>query len=103
MRAREPAQTTIGDLLAEAGWVILNCENPACGRRVATQLPAFIEKFGPDASSDLVRDTARCAECGHKGVTTTTPSWAGADKRWSVFPGEGYVFPRATTWPGARI
>lgn len=90
MAAFDPSVPTIVDLLRDAGWVILNCGNEfGCGRRIATQFPTFIAKYGADASSDIVRVTAKCSVCGHQGATTTAPSWAGQDKGWAAFPGEG--------------
>ena len=83
------ATTTLRDLVADGSWVILNCDNPRCGRRIASRLPKFIAKFGPHATSNVVRANAVCSVCGTKGCTTTAPSWAGADKGWAEFPGEG--------------
>lgn len=83
------ATTTLRDILKDGGWAILNCDNPACGRRVASRLPAFIAKYGPDASTNVVRANAVCTVCGTRGCTMTAPSWDGADKGWAEFPGEG--------------
>lgn len=83
------ATTTLRSVLKDGGWVILNCDNPACGRRVASRLPKFIERFGANASTNVVRANAVCTVCGTKGCTMTTPSWAGRDKGWAEFPGEG--------------
>lgn len=89
--AIEPeATTTLRDLVADGSWVILNCDNrQGCGRRVATRLPGFIAKYGPHASSNVVRANAVCSVCGTKGATTTHPSWRGTDKGFAPFPGEG--------------
>jgi hypothetical protein len=84
------ATTTLRDLVADGGWVIVNCDNvQGCGRRVATRLTAFIQKYGPRESSNVVRANAVCLACGTKGCTITMPSWAGADRGWAEFPGEG--------------
>lgn len=32
------ATTTLRDVLRDGGWAILNCDNVACGRRVASSL-----------------------------------------------------------------
>lgn len=81
--------TSLGDLVADGGWVIQNCDNPKCGRRVASRLPAFIAKHGPRANSNVVRANAVCAACGTRGCTITLPSWEGASRGWQEFPGEG--------------
>jgi len=37
------------------------------------------ERKGADASSDVLRQRARCTACGDKGATLQHPSWGGAD------------------------
>jgi hypothetical protein len=34
-------------------------------------------RWGPEASSDKLRQAARCTACGHKGARLQAPSWAG--------------------------
>jgi hypothetical protein len=41
-------------------------------------LAQFVIRWGPDASSDLLRKSARCGNCGHKGVALQAPSWTGS-------------------------
>lgn len=89
MPAIPEATTTLRDILRDGSWVIVNCDNTACGRRVASRLPKFVERFGANANSNVVRANAVCTACGTKGCTLTMPSWAGADKGWAEFPGEG--------------
>lgn len=74
----------------DAGWWIINCKRTLCGRRVASNLKVFADRWGEDASSDMIRDNAKCSACGHKGVELTHPSYGGRDRGWEPFPGEGY-------------
>lgn len=37
-------------------------------------LAPFIIRWGPDASSDILRGAAVCRKCGHKGATLVHPS-----------------------------
>jgi hypothetical protein len=59
----------------------------------------FIIRWGPDASSDVLRQRARCTACGNLGATLQHPSWggktlgfchslrvAGANNAWTAFP-----------------
>jgi hypothetical protein len=42
-------------------------------RRMA--IAPMIIRWGPDASSDMLRRAARCSKCGAKGATLMFPSW----------------------------
>jgi hypothetical protein len=39
-----------------------------------------------NASSDVLRQRARCTRCGHKGATIQHPGWGGADIGFLPFP-----------------
>jgi hypothetical protein len=45
----------------------------------------LIIRWGPDASSDLLRRSARCSRCSTKGAALQHPSWAGMDLGWEPF------------------
>jgi hypothetical protein len=50
--------------------------------------PAII-RWGPDASSDVLRQRTRCSKCGNMGgVTIQGPSWDGPHIRFARFPVE---------------
>jgi hypothetical protein len=34
-------------------------------------------RWGADASSDVLRECARCTVCGHRGATFQHPGWSG--------------------------
>ena len=46
----------------------------------------FIIRWGPDASTDMLRRSARCTKCGRKGAALQHPSWAGMDVGFEPFP-----------------
>jgi hypothetical protein len=56
------------------GWVI--CNRP-CGHRSPLGLAAAIIRWGPAASSNVLRERARCTRCGHLGATIQGPGWGG--------------------------
>jgi hypothetical protein len=79
----------IGSLMtSDAGWWIITCTKPGCGRRIASDLKKYAERWGAGASSDVIRDNLECV-CGHRGVELTHPDYAGKDVGWEPFPGEG--------------
>jgi hypothetical protein len=49
---------------------------------------ALIIRWGPEVSSDLLRRSARCTSCGHKGAILTHSSWAGLNVGFAPFPVE---------------
>ena len=53
-------------------------------RAVGLAVPVI--RWGADASSDLLRQRARCMRCGHKGATIQHPGWGGADVGFLPFP-----------------
>jgi len=51
-------------------------------------LAPLIIRWGPDASSDMLRRCARCTVCGHKGATLQGPGWKNGHVEWEPFPVE---------------
>ena len=49
-------------------------------------LAPLIIRWGPDASSDVLRQRARCSKCGHQGATLQIPGWVGGDIGSAPFP-----------------
>jgi hypothetical protein len=60
-----------------APWLRVNCTNTKCLHRMPIAITPLIIRWGPDASSDQLRTSARCAKCGRKGATLTGPAGAG--------------------------
>jgi len=48
----------------------------------------FIIRWGADASSDLLRNNARCTACGHKGAPLSHPGWGGTHVGFLPFPAD---------------
>jgi len=51
-------------------------------------LAPLIIRWGPDTSSDKLRQCARCTACGHKGATLQHPGWIENGVGWQPFPVE---------------
>ena len=49
-------------------------------------LTPLIIRWGPDASTDVLRCCARCSKCGRKGASLMVPSWVGLDVGFAPFP-----------------
>jgi hypothetical protein len=43
-------------------------------------------RWGPDASSDLLRRSARCTDCDAKGAILQHPIWTGSHVGFEPFP-----------------
>jgi hypothetical protein len=46
----------------------------------------LIIRWGSDASSDMLRRSARCSKCDHKGATLMLPSWVSTTVGFAPFP-----------------
>jgi hypothetical protein len=73
---------TLAQLRRESCWLWLNCLDPACGNCTAFALAPFMIRWGPNASSDLLRTRVRCSVCAQRGASITAPS----NKDRSAFP-----------------
>jgi len=83
-RPPAPAVPTLGQLLRQPYWTWLRCD--ACGHSVTVALVPFVIRWGADASSDMLRQHARCSVCGHRGASLQHPSWGDAVTGWEAFP-----------------
>jgi hypothetical protein len=79
---------TLGQLHRPPGWVWVYCTryNPPCPHHAPMALAPLIIRWGPDASSDMLRACARCTVCGHKGATLQHPGWIENGVGWQPFP-----------------
>jgi len=55
--------------------------------KVPIAIAPFVTRWGPDASSDLLRERFRCSKCGHRGADLSAPSWIDNEVGWAPFPG----------------
>jgi hypothetical protein len=72
------------------GWVWVYCARyvPPCQHHAPMALAPLIIRWSPDASSDVLRQCARCTVCGHKGATLQHPGWIENGIGWQPFPVE---------------
>jgi len=77
-RSKEPPPRipTLGALQRdEPHWAWLYCTNyHKCTHRRAMPLAPFVIRWGANASSNVLRKSARCSQCGHKGAALMHPS-----------------------------
>jgi hypothetical protein len=69
-------------------WLPESCADADC---------AADHPLGPDASSDMLRRSARCSKCGAKGATLTLPSWVSTNSRLRPVSGQTNPAARAMT------
>jgi hypothetical protein len=75
---------TLGELQRATPWVWLWCEG--CQHHAPLACAVAVILWGPDASSDKLRNGARCTSCGSKGATLQHPGWAGNHIGFQPFP-----------------
>jgi len=78
---------TLGDLHRATPWVWLYCDK--CLHSAPLALAAPVIRWAASASSDVLRQCARCTACGHPGATIQRPSWSGANIGFLPFPAMG--------------
>jgi hypothetical protein len=82
-RAAGP-RPTLGHLHRATPWVWLTCER--CQHRAPLACAVAVIRWGPDESSDRLRQCARCTACGAKGATLQHPGWGGEQIGFLPFP-----------------
>jgi hypothetical protein len=82
----EGAVSTLQELHRTSCWWWIHCINPACLHKAPVAIVPLIIRWGPEVSSDRLRQSARCAQCIRKGVTLRHPSWRGSAVGWETFP-----------------
>ena len=81
-----PPPPTLAQLRQHYCWVWVIWPRRECLRRAPMALAPLIIRWGPDASSDVLRQRARCSNCGHPGATLQIPGWVGDDIGSAPFP-----------------
>jgi hypothetical protein len=77
-------------------WCWLYCGNARCERAyspAAIALAPYVIRWGANASSNLLRRSARCSTCGHKGATLRVKQDDPAHDDYAVFPTSGIDKP----------
>lgn len=77
---------TLADIRKNTPWVWVWCNNPECFRKAPMALTPLIIRWGMEASSDRLRNSARCVVCGRKGATIQLPSWVDSNVGSQPFP-----------------
>jgi hypothetical protein len=75
---------TLGELQQTTPWVWLWCERCQHHAPLACAVPVI--RWGPNVSSDRLRQRARCSACGSRGATIQHPGWAGNNVGFQPFP-----------------
>ena len=75
---------TLGQLQRSHCLTWVYCEK--CLHHAPMALVPLIIRWGDEASSDRLRQCARCTRCGHKGATLQHPGWAGLNVGFQPFP-----------------
>jgi hypothetical protein len=73
--APKPTPATLADLRRVTPWLWVICAR--CLHRAPTALAPWIIRWGADASSDMLRRSARCSQYSGKGATIQIPGWGG--------------------------
>ena len=68
---------TLAQLRRSSCWVWVCCEEFGCHHSAPWAYAPLIIRWGGTASSDMIRQCARCTRCGHKGASLSHPSWSG--------------------------
>jgi hypothetical protein len=77
MRENLPPPTLAEPRKTSCWWGVC-CENVACLHHAPIALVPLIIRWGPDASMDVLRRSARCSRCGRKGAAIMHPGWGGS-------------------------
>jgi hypothetical protein len=80
---------TLGELQRDTPWVWVYCERRTCRHHAPMAIAPAVILWGPNASSNVLRQRARCSKCGHLGdAALTHPSWGGSGIGFAPFPTE---------------
>jgi hypothetical protein len=94
MKREKITPPTLEEMRKSTPWLWVHCANSRCLRTVPMALTPLIIRWGPNASSDVLRRAGRCTRCGHRWVTLQIPGWAGAHVGVAPFPVGSEMIPR---------
>jgi len=84
-KSKPGPRATLGDLQRATPWLWLYCER--CQHHSPLACAVVVIRWGATASSDVLRQRARCTACGNKGAALQHPSWEGEHVGFQPFPG----------------
>jgi hypothetical protein len=84
-RAADTPIATLADLRRVTPWLWVYCER--CQHRSQAAIVPLMIRWGADASSNMLRQSARCTQCGRKGATIQLPGWGGLQTPVLEWPG----------------
>jgi hypothetical protein len=71
---------------APGKWCWIYCDAYGCLHHAPMAIAPLIILWGPNASSDMLRRSARYSKCGAKGATLMLPSWVSTTVGFAPFP-----------------
>ena len=95
----KPVAPTLARLRRSTPLVWVHCER--CQHHAPAALVPFMIRWGAEASTDLLRRSARCSRCGGKGATVQLPGWGGLREPVKPWPA-GYGAQLGNVADGAR-
>jgi hypothetical protein len=75
---------TLGNLQRATPWVWMHCDR--CQHKAPFACAVAVIRWGPDTTSDKLRQCASCTGCGQKGAVIQHPSWGGDGLGFLPFP-----------------
>jgi len=75
---------TLAELREHSAWVWLWCER--CQHHAPVAFVPLMIRWGANASSNKLRQCARCSVCGRKGATLQHPGWVDTNVGFQPFP-----------------
>ncbi len=74
---------TLAQIHRDTRWVWLVCNG--CMHFQPATLAQYVIRWGPDASSDRLRQSARWGRCSTKGAALQAPSWTGSETGFQTY------------------
>ncbi len=67
---------TLSQLHKGSLWLMAHCTRTGCNHGRPISVAWAVIRWGPDASSDVLRRNLVCEACGHRGAVLYHPSWS---------------------------
>jgi len=80
---------TLAELRNASPWFWVYCRQNDCTHYAPMAFVPLMIRWGADASSDRLRQAARCTRCGGKGAMLMHPSYVDRIVGFQPFPARG--------------